>query len=163
MMNTFNYLQIRKINTIDDLREKVSVLYQRVSIRQKTLRDTESRMKELSQLIRHAEDEKKYWPIVKEMNEIRWKKKREAFRQEHRSEINSYYTAHRKLKEHADGNRIPLAKWRQELASLKTQHDNEYEKLKADREEFRKLHRIQGRLESALLPERERTRERPER
>lgn len=162
-VETFNYLQARKINTIDDLRNAVSALGDRVSERQKTLRDIEARMKELTQLVRYAEDEKLLKPLIDEMNGIRWKRKWEAFRQEHEREIKRYYLARRKLGEHADGNKIPLSDWRKELAALQTEHDAEYEKLKADREEFRKLHRIKSRLESALKPEQERSRERPER
>lgn len=162
-VETFNYLQARKINTIDELRDAVSSLADRVSERQKALRDIEARMKELAQLVRYAEDDKRLKPLIDEMNAIRWPKKREAFRQEHEREIKRYYLAHRKLGEHADGNKIPLSDWRKELAAWQTEHDTEYEKLKADREEFRKLHRIQTRLESALIPERERSRERPER
>ena len=162
-VETFNYLQAQKINTIDDLRAAVSSLGDRVSERQKKMRDIEARMKELAQLVRYAEDDKRLKPLIDEMNGSRWKKKREAFRQEHEREIKRYYLAHRKLGEHADGKKIPLSDWRKELAALQTEHDAEYEKLKEDREEFRKLHRIKSRLESALTPERERSRERPER
>ena len=154
-VETFNYLQLRQINTINDLRDAVSE-------RQKTLRDIEARMKELAQLIRYAEDDKRLKPLIDEMNGIRWKKKREAFRQEHEQEIRLFYAAHRKLGEYADGNKIPLPEWRIELAAWQTEHDAAYEKLKADREEFRKLHRIKVRLESALTQERERSWERPE-
>ena len=49
------------------------------------------------------------------------------------------------------------------MTNLRTEHDAEYKSLKADWEELKKLHRIKGHLESALLPERERSRERPER
>ena len=162
-VEAFNYLQARKINTIDELRDAVSSLSDRVSERQKTLRNIEARMKELAQLIRYADDDKRLKPLIDEMNAIRWPKKREAFRQEHEREIKRYYLAHRKLGEHADRNKIPLSDWRKELAACQTEHDAEYEKLKADREEFRKLHRIKGRLESALRPEREHSRERTER
>ena len=162
-VETFNYLQARKINTIDELRDAVSSLADRVSERQKKMRDIEARMKELTQLIRYAEDDKRLKPLIDEMNAIRWKKNREAFRQEHEREINRHYLAHRKLGEHADGKKIPLSDWRKKFAACQTEHDIEYEKLKADREEFRKLHRIKGRLESALRPEREHSRERPER
>ena len=162
-VETFNYLQARHISTIDDLRDAVSSLADRVSERQKALRDIEARMKELTQFIRYAEDDKRLKPLIDEMNGIRWKKKREAFRQEHEREIRLYYAAHRKLGEYADGNKIPLADWRKELAAWQTEHDTESDKLKEDREEFKKLHRIKGRLESALTPERDRSRERPER
>ena len=163
MMDTFNYLQARKISTIDDLRDSFSALYDKVSSRQKTLRDMEARMKELAQLIRYAEDDKRLRPLIDEMNAIRWPKKREAFQQEHEREIRLYHVAHRKLGEYADGNRIPLPEWKKELAALKTEYDAEYESLKTDREEFKKLHRIKTRLESALTPERENYHERPER
>ena len=162
-VETFNYLQARKINTIDELRDAVSSLSDQVSERQKTLRNIEARMKELAQLVRYAEDDKRLKPLIDEMNAIRWPKKREAFRQEHEREIRLYYLAHRKLREHADGKKIPLSDWRKELATWQTEHDAEYEKLKADREEFRKLHRIKGRLESALTPERERSHRLPDR
>lgn len=162
-VETFNYLQAWHISTMDDLRDAVSSLADRVSERQKTTRSIEARMKELTQLIRYAEDDKRLKPLIDEMNAIRWKKNREAFRQEHEREIKRYYLAHRKLGEHADGKKIPLSDWRKELATWQTEHDAEYEKLKADREEFRKLHRIKSRLESALTTEHKRSRERAER
>ena len=82
-VETFNYLQARRISTIDDLRDAVSSLADRVSERQKTMRSIEARMKELAQLVRYAEDDKRLKPLIDEMNSIRWPKKREAFRQEH--------------------------------------------------------------------------------
>ncbi len=162
-INTFNYLQARHISTIDDLRDAVSSLADRVSDRQKKLRDIETRMMELAQLLRYAEDDKRLRPLIDKMNAIRWPKKREAFRQEHEREIKLFYVANRKLREHADGNKLPLQEWRQELDALKAEHDAEYEELKADREEFKKLHGVQTRLESALKPERGRYNKRPQR
>ena len=141
-IDTFNYLQARRISTIDDLRDAVSALADRVSDRQKALRDNEARMKELTQLIRYAEDDKRLRPLIDEMNAIRWKKKREAFRQEHEQDIRRYYAAHRKLGKYIDGKKIPLREWRQELTNLRTEHDAEYKKLKADWEELKMLHRI---------------------
>ncbi len=162
-VETFNYLQAKGINTLDDLKEAASQMGDQVSDMTKSLRTDEARARELTDLIRYAENYQRIKPIYDEMNGIQWKKKREKYRQEHDGELRLFYLARRELEEQVKGGAIPLSDWRKELKTLQTKHKKDYEDLKAIREEARKLYKIQKNLESALHPERELRSRGPER
>lgn len=162
-IDTFNYLQSKGISTLDDLKEATSKMGDEVSDMTQSLRADEDRARELTDLIRYAENYRRIKPIYDEMNSIRWKKKREKFRQVHGGDLRLFYLARRELGEHVKGKSIPLADWKEELKTLQTKHKKDYENLKAIREEARKLHTIQKNLESALRPQPELRRSEPER
>ena len=160
-VDTFNYLQSRGISTLDDLRAVVSEIGDRVSDHQKSIRDREKRMKELTDLIRWAENYQRTKPVYDEMNAIKWPKKREKFRQEHDSDLRLFYLSRRELA----GRKLTISALREEYAELKARNDADYAGLKEERSELFKHHKLQQRLESALKPERQvqRRRDRQER
>ena len=159
-IDTFNYLQARGINTLDDLKETVSKIGDRVWDRQKAIRDRQERMRELTDLIRYAENYQRLKPIYDEMNAIRWTKKREKYKQKHDSDLRIFYLARRKLDEYQKGKKsVPLPAWRQEYADLEKQNKTDYAELKQQRAELAKLKNIEKKLESALRPEPQRHRE----
>ena len=162
-IDTFNYLQSKGISTLDDLKEAASEMGDNVDEMTQSIKEDEARMKELTDLIRYAENYRRIKPTYDEMNGIRWPKKREKFKQDHDGDLRLFYLARRELGEHVKGKSIPLTDWRAELKTLQTKHKKDYEELKAIREEYHKLHKIQQNLESALRPQHEPRRSVPER
>ena len=150
-IDTFNYLQSKGINTLDDLKETVSEMNDRVFANQATIRKRQDRIRELTELIGHAETYQRLKPVYDEMNKIHWKKKQEQFRQEHQADLQLFYLSRRKLDEQQQGDKsVPLPDWRKEQAELIEENKTDYAALKAEREEFAKLKKIEGKLESAL-------------
>ena len=150
-IDTFNYLQSMGINTLDDLKETVSEMNDRVFANQGTIRKRQDRIRELTELIGYAENYQRLKPMYDEMNTIHRKKKREQFRQEHDAELRLFYLSRRKLDEQQQGDKnVPLPEWRKEQAELIAANKTDYANLKAEREEFYKLKKIEGKLESAL-------------
>lgn len=130
---------------------------------QTTIRDRQTRIKEIDDLLTYVENYKRLKPLYDEMNGIRWKKKREQFRQDHEGELKLFYLARRKLDEARQGDEpLPFAEMRKERAELIAANKSDYASLKDERAEFLKLQKIKAHLESALRTEPDRGRE-PER
>lgn len=162
-VETFNYLQAQGINTLDDLKKAVSQMGLHLTDISDAMKADEGHMKKLTDLIRYAENYKRLRPIYDEMNGIRFKKRREAYKQEHDGDLRLFYLARRKLGDHASGKTIPLADWRKEIKTLQTEHDKKYAELKAIRVEYRRLSKIKQNLESALHEDKRITCDTPER
>ena len=161
-IDTFEFLQAKGINTLDDLKDAVQQLGERVIDMQTTIRDRQARIKEIDDLLTYVENYKRLKPLYDEMNGIRWKK-REQYRQEHESELKLFYLARRKLDEARQGDEpLPLAAMKKERSALIEKNKSDYASLKDERAEFLKLQKIKAHLESALRTEPGRSRE-PER
>ena len=159
-IDTFEYLQAKGINTLDDLKDAVQQLGDRVTDKQTTIRDRQNRIKEIDDLLTCVENYKRLKPLFDEMNRIRWKKKREQFRQDHDGELKLFYLARRKLNEARQGDEpLPLAAMKKERTALIEKNKSDYASLKDERTEFLKLQKIKAHLESALRSEPERSRE----
>lgn len=159
-IDAFEYLQAKGIDTLDDLKVAVQQLGERVTDKQTTIRDRQARIKEIDDLLTYAENYKRLKPLYDEMNGIRWKKKREQFRQDHEGELKLFYLARRKLNEARQGDEpLPLAEMKKEQAALIEKNKSDYASLKNERTEFLKLQKIKANLESALRSEPERSRE----
>ena len=114
------------------------------------LKETSARMKELSDLIRYAEGFKRLAPVYKELNAIKFKKKREAFAADHESELRLFHLAKRKLDAAAPDHKIPLSEWKKELTELSESFAEESEKLKPIRAELKELYSIKSKLDTIL-------------
>lgn len=159
-IDTFEYLQAKGINTLDDLKDAVQQLCERVTDKQTTIRDRQTRIKEIDDLLTYVENYKRLKPLYDEMNGIHWPKKREKFRQDHEGELKLFYLARRKLNEARQGDEpLPLAALKKEREELIAANKSDYASLKNERTEFLKLQKIKANLESALRTEPERSRE----
>lgn len=65
-----------------------------------------SRIKQLRELLRYADQYERLKPVHNQLRDIKWKSKREQFKTEHESELRQFYLARRKL---TDG--IHTAEW----------------------------------------------------
>ena len=164
MSEDFSYLQSKGIVTLDDLDKVVSDIGEDVMDRMKTIREQEDRMKELTDLIQCVEDHETHKLVFDEMNGIKYKKRREKYKQEHAAELRRFYQCRRILNEQlTDDGKLPFPKWQKELAALKEAHDANYAAMKTTRDELFRIQKIQQNLKSALRQNERPGRETPER
>lgn len=114
----------------------------------------QSRMKELRDLLRYADQYERLRPIHDQLGALKWKVKREQFKTEHESELCQFYLARRKL---TDGTHA--AEWQRELDSLKQELEDEYSKYRPLRDEMKKLLDVKYCVDRALSGEKDKGRE----
>lgn len=79
------------------------------------------RIKELQELQRHAEAYTKTKPIHDQLQQIKFKKRREQFQQDHEPELRRYYLAKRKLDGYHEP--FPIKAWQAECAKLQAESE----------------------------------------
>ena len=139
------YLQESSLHTLDDLQARLDLPRKRLSDVKSSLDAKHSRMKELRDLLRYADQYERSKPVHDQLNAIKWKSKREQFKAEHESELMQFYLARRKL---ADG--IRTAEWQRELNSLAHENDAAYAKYKTLRDELVELLDVKYCVDRAL-------------
>lgn len=148
------YLQENSLYTLDDLQACLDLLRKRLSDIKSNLDAKHSRIKQLRELQRYAEQYERFKPIYDQLGAIKWKSKREQFKAEHESELRQFYLARRKL---ADG--IHTAEWQRELDALKQELEDEYAKYRPLRDEMKKLRDVKYCVDRALSGEKDKGRE----
>lgn len=133
-----SYLKEHDLTTTKDLAERITVLRNQLSAHKKKTDACHAQIYELQERIRYAEQYKRYRTIAEEYEKIRWKPKREKFKNEHEYELKLYYLARRKL----NGKPIAVSKWKQELAQLKEQYAAMTQDQRPLQEELRRLQDI---------------------
>ena len=77
------------------------------------------------------------------MNAIKWKGKRQKFKEAHEQELRLLYVAQRKLKAASDAEgRYSESAWKQEIAKLERERQTEYERFKTLRENLMELLKV---------------------
>ena len=128
------YLDENGLHTLADLEAPLDLLHSSLDEAKTTLDSNKQRSKELRDLLRHAEQYKRFKPLHDQLNAIKWKTKREQFKSEHESELRQFYIARRKL---PDG--IHITEWQSEVATLERDSDAAYAEYKALHSELTKL------------------------
>ncbi|MCC8080307.1 MAG: MobA/MobL family protein, partial [Oscillospiraceae bacterium] len=116
-------LRQRELYTVENLKNYASSVSGRNSELAEKQRRNKAKIRELSELVRHAENYKRYKPLVSEMDSIRWKGKREAFRAAHDSELMQFYMAQRILKKKAPDGKNRTAEWKAEISKLMEENE----------------------------------------
>lgn len=130
---SINYLQIHKIETMEDLQERIDELNGVVSVSKKEISEKRDRLKKLENLEKMVEVIKTNQPLIDEYNHFFFQKKRDKYYQQHKKEINYYRKCERELKQHLDKNgKVPTARWKREKEELRTT----IEELKADNQPY---------------------------
>ena len=150
----FNMLYERRLVTLADFENYMRDFQDKSSTMTAELKAKSSRMKELQNLIRYADDFKRLRPLYDELNAIKFRMKREAFYAEHESELKLFYLAKRKLDAAAPDHKIPLSEWKKELTELSESYADESEKLKPIRAELKELYSIKSKLDTILRQQR---------
>ena len=148
------YLQENSLHTLDDLQARLDSLRTRLSSVKSNLDAKHSRMKELRDLLRYADQYERTKPIHDQLSTIKWKSKREQFKIEHESELRQFYMARRKI---TDG--IHTAKWKCELDTQKQECEAGYATYKPLRDEMKTLLDVKYCVDLALSGEKDEGRE----
>ena len=139
------YLQENSLHTLDDLQNHLDLLRKRLHDVKSNLDTKHSRIKQLRELMRYADQYERLKPIHDQLGALKWKAKREQFKTEHESELRQFYLARRKL---TDG--IHAAEWQRELDALKQELEDEYSKYRPLRDEMKKLLDVKYCVDRAL-------------
>lgn len=148
-------LENRKLVTLEDFENYMGGIQDNSNAMTAALKEKSARMKELEELIRFADDFKRLAPVYEELNAIKFKKKRDAFTQEHDSELRLFHLAKRKLDKAAPDHRIPLPEWKKELAELSESYARESAELKPIRDELKELYKLKSKLDTILRRQRQ--------
>ena len=147
------YLQENSLHTLDDLQNYLDLLRKSLHGVKSNLDAKHSRIKQLREMMRYAEQYERFKPIHDQLGALKWKAKREQFKTEHESELRQFYLARRKL---ADG--IHTAEWQRELDALKQELETEYAKYRPLRDEMKKLLDVKYCVDRALSGEKDKGR-----
>lgn len=148
------YLQENDLHTLDDLQARLDLLRKRLHGVKSNLDAKRSRIKQLRELLRYADQYERTKPVHNQLRDIKWKSKREQFKTEHESELRQFYLARRKL---ADG--IHPAEWQCELDALEQDCEDEYAKYRPLQDEMKKLLDVKYCVDRALSGEKDEGRE----
>ena len=130
---SINYLQTHKIETMEDLQERIDELNGVVSVSKKEISEKREQLKKLENLQKMAGVIKTNQPLIDEYNHFFSPKKREKYYQQHKKEINYYRKCERELKQHLDKNgKVPTARWKREKEELRSV----IKELKADNQPY---------------------------
>ena len=118
---TVNFLQANKLYTLEDLKQVIAEVHAKRQPLQDTVKANSKRIKELQELQRHAEAYAKTKPIHDQLQQIKFKKRREHFQQDHEPELRRFYLAKRKLAGFHDP--FPIKAWQAECAKLQAESE----------------------------------------
>ena len=118
---TVNFLQANKLYTLEDLKQKIAEVHAQRKPLQDTVKGNSKRIKELQELQRHAEAYAKTKPIHDQLQQIKFKKRREQFQQDHEPELRRFYLAKRKLAGY--GEPFPIEAWQSECRKLQVESE----------------------------------------
>ncbi len=117
-----NYLMQNNLTTPEELRERVSVLSDRIDTLKSSMRGKSDRMKELDELLRMVQFYTEGKPVADKLATIKWKGKREQFMSENENALRLYHMAERKLKPHFKDGKLPITAWRREREQLEQEY-----------------------------------------
>ena len=151
---TVNFLQAHQLFTLEDLSTRLSETRSAFHQLSDALHSTSSRIRELEVLIRQADIYAKNKPIYENLNAIHWKRRRDAYAQEHDGELRSFYAARRILKEKLGDKLLTVKVWKDELETLRQSYAEQAPRLIPLRDDLLKLSQVQHNVD-LLLRERE--------
>ena len=163
---TVNFLMEKKLYTVDDLEAYTSGLSGKLDVLKAKSNHARKRSKEISELLNFVEMYSETKPVFDQMNGIKFKGRREKFKAEHENELRRFYLARRKLKDHfTEDGKLPISKWKRELAELEQAVQRVSAEQKPLSEEWKKLIQVKTCVSNTLhqterTPRRQRDQER---
>ena len=158
---TVNFLQANKLYTLEDLKHKIAEVHAKRRPLQDAVKVNSKRIKELQELQRYAEAYAKTKPIYDQLRQIKFKKRREQFQQDHESELRRFYLAKRKLAGYDET--FPIKAWQAEC--IKLQAESEAAATQANKlwHEVKQLLAVQHLVNTVLHEKAEQEKEPPQR
>jgi len=142
MSQLVNYVSENNLRTVADLEARVSAQQEKLDARTAACKSIEARMKETSEFLRQAQNYADTKPVYDEWYRIKFKGKKDKFKEEHESELRKYYAAERRLKPHFHDGKLPLTKWRKEVAELESEYASEQKAMDVLRDDVRNLRQV---------------------
>lgn len=148
---TVNYLLEHDLHTVQDLEAHISAQSSQVNELNASMKAKSSRREHLEGLLKLAEDYRRLKPVYDELQGIKWKSKREKFKQEHGSDLRLFYMSRRKLEKHfsTDG-KLPITAWKKELAVTRQEYQTVYSQYKPLWAELQKLWKVRSCVNTVL-------------
>lgn len=116
-------------------------------------------MKEISELLRMVDIYQENKDIYDKWHNTKFTLTKNKLKADHEKEIQKFQMAARKLKPHFHDGKLPLTKWRNELAALEKEQEQRKAELNAMKSEVRSLTQIAVAVDYALDDERKKERE----
>ncbi len=138
----FAFLQERNLIRLEEAEKYSSDKTAENSELSEKCRINDKRIRELNNLLRHADNFIQYKPLVDKLNDIRWKKKREEFQAAHDYELDQFYMARRVLKEAAPDGKSRTAEWKSEIAKLTEENKELHARQSVTYQEVQKITHI---------------------
>ena len=149
MSQLVNYVRENNLHTVADLEARVSAQQEKLDTRSAACKSIEAKLKETAELLRQAQNYADTKPICDEWYRIKFKGKKDKFKEEHESELRKYYAAERKLKPHFHDGKLPLTKWRKDAAALEAEYASMQTEMEALRDDVRNLRQVTLAVNSA--------------
>lgn len=151
MINLINSLDIR---TVDDLEKRRDSLQTKLDGKQKSVKAAETRMKEISELLRMVNIYTENKDIYDKWYNTKFPLMKNKIKADHEKEIQKFQMAARKLKPHLQNGNIPISQWRKELSSLEKEYEKNKAEINAIKGEARSLTQISIAVKKAIEGER---------
>ena len=158
---TVNFLQANKLYTLEDLKQVIAEVHAKRQPLQDTVKANSKRIKELQELQRHAEAYAKTKPIYDQLQQIKFKKRREQFQQAHEPELRRFYLAKRKLTGY--GEPFPIKAWQAECTGLQAESEAATTQANELWHEVKQLLAVQHLVNTILREKPEQEKEPPQR
>ena len=149
MSQLVNYVRENNLHTVADLEARVSAQQEKLDAQSNSCKSIEAKLKETAELLRQAQNYADTKPIYDEWYRMRFKGKKDKFKEEHESELRKYYAAERKLKPHFHDGKLPLTKWRKDIAALESEYAAMQTEMEALRDDVRNLRQVTLAVNSA--------------
>ena len=149
MSQLVNYVRENNLRTVADLEARVSAQQEKLDVRSASCKSIEAKLKETAELLRQAQNYADTKPIYDEWYRIKFKGKKDKFKEEHESELRKYYAAERKLKPHFHDGKLPLTKWRKDITALESEYAAMQTAMEALRDDVRNLRQVTLAVNSA--------------
>ena len=149
MSQLVNYISENNLRTVADLEARVSTQQEKLEARSAACKSVEAKMKETAELLRQAQNYADTKPVYDEWYRIKFKGKKDKFKEEHANELRKYYAAERKLKPHFHDGKLPLTKWRKDTAALEAEYVSLQTETEALRDDVRNLRQVTLAVRSA--------------
>lgn len=159
MSQMVNFLRTSELHTVADLDSRKNSLYAKLEEKENSGKTAESRMKEISELLRMVDIYQENKEIYDKWYNTKFTLTKNKLKADHEKEIRKFQMAARKLKPYFHAGKLPLTKWRNELAALEKEHEQRKAELNALKAEVRSLTQIAVAVDCALGDERKKERE----
>ena len=157
---TVNFLQANKLYTLEDLKQKIAEVHAQRQPLQDIVKANSKRIKELQELQRHAEAYVQTKPFYDQLQQIKFKKRREHFQQDHEPELRRFYLAKHKLAGHDEP--FPIKSWQAECAKLQAESEAAAAQANELWHEVKQLIAVQHLVNSVLHEKSEQEKEPPQ-